>query len=775
MIEQICLDKIISWRGDEDDANKMDDILREVIVIDDDENDEDRKHKSAASLHDRSLRDNSLEIISADSLQTQAINYGNVDRKRRTGGFDSPDMDSGDPLPDSGQRPLYLQQQPQLNQYRLDQMVQHRHRRYEEALHRRRKDPEPIYIADDSEGLLSQDRAAVEALDFSSYLRSQEIHSMEPRDRMAGALDYHNSQPMRATDNRVSLKETGQGGSEQVSSSLQSRKRKVACVLVNGWSPCKRSLIDAQKVAYPLQHYKSLPIRGSAHPALAQYSKEAAGHSHHSPQPKIAQHSSNAYSDGNERFARSKKSVYEANDATHPHSAAIWPRRSPDVALPSIEGGLASPTNQQTPPRKHTQQNAPFALVDVTHRVMPQSLVPANFHRSTYEEPPPGKKPKIDDQGYIESQNKERIVLIPLDDRNGYHAMRQRSAEAARDIRVQWQGLDKRIVQLPPRNAAAGSQDPQGHVQIVSHSGQTEDRSIHQLPHAHFQVPLTSAEARGQPQSLLSSDAGQSVYGRQSPSSFSASETAPSYREVHEFRPFSPHASGNVGSGERAFASSRPVVERLQRFDDAGREVRNDLRDLTIDDRHSRDHDSDMAGDLAARRVVYAPEQAAPANLYGFSGPQEDVYMERRQEHTLRARVDMLPQSGSNQYQPIAYNQLYQPGDRRNERAVQYIPMQVGQKSADPFARRLPRSVPLSDAQPWSDLRLSSSWLSPADPLLSRNFDTGHQDRPLYMREDDRVSSTNGRLENGRPIHHDYEDHRRLSRRAPEDVIVLSD
>lgn len=75
-IEQKCLDQLVQWRGDgEDGTNDMEEILREVIVISDDEDDD------ADSMTNGSLvrRDSSVEIISshalANDVQVRPVDY----------------------------------------------------------------------------------------------------------------------------------------------------------------------------------------------------------------------------------------------------------------------------------------------------------------------------------------------------------------------------------------------------------------------------------------------------------------------------------------------------------------------------------------------------------------------------------------------------------------------------------------------------------------------------------------------------------------------------
>jgi len=64
-IEQKCLDQLVQWRGDgEDGTNDMEEILREVIVISDDEDDEADTISNTALVG----RDSSVEIISSHAL-----------------------------------------------------------------------------------------------------------------------------------------------------------------------------------------------------------------------------------------------------------------------------------------------------------------------------------------------------------------------------------------------------------------------------------------------------------------------------------------------------------------------------------------------------------------------------------------------------------------------------------------------------------------------------------------------------------------------------------
>jgi hypothetical protein len=67
LIEEPSLNKLVEWRGDDDEEpNAMEEILREVIVIPDDEEEEDDQ----PSIKDVSMRGSSVEIISSRAIET---------------------------------------------------------------------------------------------------------------------------------------------------------------------------------------------------------------------------------------------------------------------------------------------------------------------------------------------------------------------------------------------------------------------------------------------------------------------------------------------------------------------------------------------------------------------------------------------------------------------------------------------------------------------------------------------------------------------------------
>ena len=157
LVEQPTLDKLIQWRGADDDAEEMDEILREVIVIPDDddeeEDDEILMHGNTSSLREKAERDNSVEFIPAENLQTQAIDYAAASRLGDLHRMESPISDDVEILEYQGQPPSYRSQLVHYDQHRYDQMEAHRRRRWDEARDRRRN--EPIYMTDHNSTLLN--------------------------------------------------------------------------------------------------------------------------------------------------------------------------------------------------------------------------------------------------------------------------------------------------------------------------------------------------------------------------------------------------------------------------------------------------------------------------------------------------------------------------------------------------------------------------------------------------------------------------------------------
>ena len=151
-VEKPSLDRLILWRGDDDDAGDMDDVLREVIVIpDDDEEDEEgeKAQESLRTLPQEPERESSVEYISETDMQIQPIDYSNNNNNRTMERGYSYSPESDKEIQYLGRNQLRHGRPLQYDQHTLTRMGMHRKRVYEEALDRRRKHPDSLNVHND--------------------------------------------------------------------------------------------------------------------------------------------------------------------------------------------------------------------------------------------------------------------------------------------------------------------------------------------------------------------------------------------------------------------------------------------------------------------------------------------------------------------------------------------------------------------------------------------------------------------------------------------------
>ena len=277
MIEQLCLDKIISWRGDEDDANKMDDILREVIVIDDDDDDDEDDDAGAGDKtnHQQNIsaspckdleRDSSIEIIPATALRSQAIDYRKFGRARGSDRLDSPDIDMDGEPSHSARQPLYRRQGPQIDQENHERQEKERHRRYEEALDRRRKRSKPLYLAGDADVSITYNRVSGKELKYANEIQPRGLYRTHSQDRMIGVREDQSSPRVASTDDYAILREDRRGQIEQVSLDECRIRTESVQVLSDGKCPFRVPILKQRRTYTPYDSigrslYKKWPNR----------------------------------------------------------------------------------------------------------------------------------------------------------------------------------------------------------------------------------------------------------------------------------------------------------------------------------------------------------------------------------------------------------------------------------------------------------------------------------------------------------------------------------
>lgn len=136
-VEHLTLDKLVQWRVDKDDnADAMSDILREVIVIDDDdsENEQDADELGVRPRSHDKQRDSSVETISsqagADMLQTWQLSQHDLE-----------EQDQEEITMTKESESYTYGQRPQRAQRRLDRSDTHRRQAWLDARSRRRQVP----------------------------------------------------------------------------------------------------------------------------------------------------------------------------------------------------------------------------------------------------------------------------------------------------------------------------------------------------------------------------------------------------------------------------------------------------------------------------------------------------------------------------------------------------------------------------------------------------------------------------------------------------------
>ena len=177
-VEKPCLDRLIRWRGDDHDAEDMEDVLREVIVIpddDDDDNDEGPESKESLRIQPgETERDSSVEYISEADMQIRPVDYSNINRTIERGDSYSPELEQE--IQYLGRNKIHHGRQGQYDQQTLDRMGTHRQRVYKEALDRRDKYPEtPNIFNGDS---------------FTSVVASSRHDKVYPPSQQAQDRDY---------------------------------------------------------------------------------------------------------------------------------------------------------------------------------------------------------------------------------------------------------------------------------------------------------------------------------------------------------------------------------------------------------------------------------------------------------------------------------------------------------------------------------------------------------------------------------------------------------
>ena len=138
-VEQPCLDKLVSWRGDDENGTTvLEDVFREVVVISDSEDDSE----GDAQDDHTSIRESSVEFVSskpsAHQVQMVPIQYGSSATK----GAERLRDDSDEEL-DAGYQYISrsTRKRKAPDQQKLERRGFHRYNAWSQAIDRYRQDP----------------------------------------------------------------------------------------------------------------------------------------------------------------------------------------------------------------------------------------------------------------------------------------------------------------------------------------------------------------------------------------------------------------------------------------------------------------------------------------------------------------------------------------------------------------------------------------------------------------------------------------------------------
>ncbi|KAJ6782872.1 hypothetical protein PWT90_09120 [Aphanocladium album] len=185
VVEQLCLDTLVQWRGDEETGrDQLDEILREVIIISDSETGD----SDDETTDDTSAEETDLELAVAGPSRQR--------RSRPQTGLDTPmETHMGQPpTPENAQSSLFDPLQQGTKTQRRNQRGFKRYRAWEEAIRRNRE-------VQDYPTVMDTDTV------YSAYLRQQPLHSVTPvqSNPRSGFIGYVSPRPITPPSKDIPL------------------------------------------------------------------------------------------------------------------------------------------------------------------------------------------------------------------------------------------------------------------------------------------------------------------------------------------------------------------------------------------------------------------------------------------------------------------------------------------------------------------------------------------------------------------------------------------
>ena len=322
-----------------------------------------------------------------------------------------------------------------------------------------------------------------------------------------------------------------------------------------------------------------------------------------------------------ERFVNQDKIRQEKGNSLYADDIEVPSRRRSEMVLPSIERDVPSEHSDQILFDGRSRQVNPFGPYRPLSSGVQQLPAPSVINLDDYEDPPNGKRRRIDDQQPVNSHGHSRTMLVPLEQIDDHQPWSQRPHKAIYRDDGEHFVSDKRIVPLPPKGERARS--PIGHqeLQLVSPHEQSM-RPLDQVvdrgeryPQSrdHYQIPLSRGENVEDSHFPSRSKVVPPVYLKDSPSFFQSSQVAPRYLESSDLGVSSRHPIGVIANSDRAYANSNGMTRRLQPSAVAERSTPPRFSDMSI---HYRHRDDDGRPD----RTTYLPITGM-ADLQRQTGP----------------------------------------------------------------------------------------------------------------------------------------------------------
>ena len=350
------------------------------------------------------------------------------------------------------------------------------------------------------------------------------------------------------------------------------------------------------QVARPSQQDWRNHEEGLEQPKRVYYAEKDRPHDNITQLVELRQPPNRAFDPG-ERFVYQDNIRQENRDSIYADDFEAPSRRRSEMVLPSIERDIPNEDNDQILLNGRSRQVNPFGPYRPLSRGMQQLPASSIINLDDYEDPPSGKRRRIDNQQPVNSHGHSRTMLVPLEQIDDHQPFYQRPHEAMYRDDGGHSVLDKRIVPLPPKGERARS--PVGHqeLQLISPHKQSMRRldqvvdRVERYPQSrdHYQIPLSRAENVEDSQFPSRAKVVPPVYLKDSPSFFQSSQVVPRHLESSDMGVSSRHHIGVIANSDRAYANSNGMTRRLQPSNVAEKSTPPRLSDMSMDYRYRDD------------------------------------------------------------------------------------------------------------------------------------------------------------------------------------------